>query len=108
MACIELPKFDVDDVEVLIAEEIPICIDLWLILDIIEAFQDIGPPKLPKCHLIIVLLVGHVEHSIDHAQRVEVLKLRGGFQEFKPRVHFHHHFEELLEVLQRQVFFVGP
>ena len=41
MIIVEFPKFDINNVEILIAEEFPIFVDLRLILDIKQTLQNV-------------------------------------------------------------------
>lgn len=67
MRTVQLPEFYVDYVEILVAEVISIRVYLGIGFDIVETFQDIRIFKLSICHLIIILMVSHIEHSIYDA-----------------------------------------
>lgn len=41
MVVVEFPKFDVDNVEILVAEEIGVAVDIGLSIDILDAFKDL-------------------------------------------------------------------
>lgn len=81
MVVIQFPEADVDDVEIFIAEEIGVEVDVWFSLDVEEGFEDVGPFELAEAHLVVVLAVGDVEHAVDDAQRVPFLELRRVLQE---------------------------
>lgn len=58
MVVVKLPKLDVDDVEVLIAEKLPILVDLRLILNVKQTLQNVGFLELPTsqhCYLKVIL-----------------------------------------------------
>lgn len=107
---VELPEAEVDDVEVLVAEEVCVLVDVGLGLDVDEALEDARLLELsrsrsavPEGHLVVILPVRHVVHPVDHAQRVPVLELRLLLQELQPRVRPQHLPEQRLEVLDRHV-----
>lgn len=75
MVIIQFPEADVDDIEILVAEEVGIQIDVILCLNVEERLEDVGPLELPEAHLVVVLAVGHVEHPMHHAESVPLLEL---------------------------------
>ena len=81
MVVVELPKPDIDDIEILVAEEVGVEVDVWFCLDVEERFEDVGALELAEAHLVVVLSVGNVEHAVDHAERVPLLELRSILQE---------------------------
>ena len=48
MVVVEFPKFDVDNVEILVAEEIGVAVDIGLSIDILDAFKDLWILELPR------------------------------------------------------------
>jgi hypothetical protein len=62
MIRIQVPKFHINDVKILITEEICISIDIRLIFDIPQTFENIRFFKFPKRKLIIILSIGHEKH----------------------------------------------
>lgn len=86
MVVVELPKPDIYDIEILVAEEVGIEVDVRLRLDVEERLEDVGALELAEAHLVVVFPVGHVEHPVDHAQRIPLLELRSVLQEVQPRV----------------------
>ena len=40
MIVVQFPEFDIDDVEIFIAEEVPVFVDIGFILDVFYAFED--------------------------------------------------------------------
>jgi len=67
MRRIQLPKFDVNYIEILITEEISVSIDIGLCLNIVETFKDVGAFKLTIRHFKITFPICHKEHSIYYA-----------------------------------------
>lgn len=57
MIIIKFPKFDVDNIEVLITEKFSIFVDLRFIFDIEQTLQDIGFLKLPKSYHIYLNVI---------------------------------------------------
>lgn len=41
MVVVEFPKFDVDNVEILVAEKVGVTVDIGLSIDILDAFKDL-------------------------------------------------------------------
>ena len=103
MVVVELPELDVDHVEVLVAEEVGVEVDVRLGLDLEQALQDVRLLELSEGHLVVVFAVGDVEHAVDHAERVPLLKLRSVLQEEQPWMHLQDLLEELLEIAHRGV-----
>ena len=101
MTRVQLPKLYIDHVEILVAKEIPIGVDFGLVFYVIEAFEYVWAFELPVCHLVVIFAIGHVKHSVYHANRIEILKLRRRFQEFKSGVKLHHNFQDFFEIFQR-------
>lgn len=81
MVIIQLPEANVDDIEILIAEEVRIEIDIVLCLDVEERLEDVGPFELPETHLVVVFAVRHVEHPMHHAEGVPFLEFRRVLEE---------------------------
>jgi hypothetical protein len=78
---IQFPKPDVDHIEIFVAEEVRVQVDVWLSLDIEETLQYVGLLELPETHLVIVLSIGNVEHSVDGAKGIPLLKFRSFLKE---------------------------
>ena len=84
MVVVELPEADVDDVEIFIAEEVGVEVDVWFCLDIEEGLEDVGAFELAEAHLVVVFSVRHIVHSVDHAEGVPFLELRCILREVQP------------------------
>jgi len=40
MVVVKLPEFNVNDIEILVAEEIRVSIDIWLYVDVLQTFEN--------------------------------------------------------------------
>lgn len=86
MRAVQFPEFDVNHIEIFIAEIIPVEVDLWLLLDIEQTFDDVGVLELTVGHLHVVLAIGDEEHPVYHTNRVPFLEFGGLLQKLEPRV----------------------
>jgi hypothetical protein len=68
MVTVQLPEFDVDDVEVLITKEVTVFIDICLIFNIHYDLSDLSSSILPVCNLTIELLIGSVHNTVYDTQ----------------------------------------
>ena len=99
MIIVKLPELNINDVEVFIAEELPILIDVRIPLDVEEAGSNLGPLVLPDCYLPVELSIGGVEDSIGDAYRIPILELRGLLQEVQTLMDIEDVFQQRLEIL---------
>ena len=79
MVVVELPEADVDDIEIFIGE-VGVEVDFWFCVDIEEGLEDVGAYELAEAHLVVVFSVGHLAHSVDHAEGVPFLELGLSFE----------------------------
>lgn len=99
MIAVQFPKLDIDDVEILIAKEISITVDIGLSFNIKQTLQNVGLLHFAVSEFVVPLPIGHVEHTMNHAQRIPVLEIGAVFQELQPRVDLEDLLEEHFEVL---------
>jgi hypothetical protein len=107
MVVVQLPELDVDHIEVFIAEEVKILIDLWFGLDVHETLEDAGFLELAEGHLVVVLSVGHVVHTVDRAEGVPLLELWRLLQKLETRMCLQNLLEEHLEICYLYVLLLG-
>jgi hypothetical protein len=74
---IQLPKSDINNIEILIAEKIWILINIWFCLNIEETLENVRFLELSETHLAIILAIGNVVHSINNTKGIPILKLWG-------------------------------
>lgn len=86
MVVVQLPKPDVDDIEIFVAEEVRVKVDIRFCLNIEQTLQDIGFLELSKAHLVVILPIGHVEHAMDDTEGIPFLKFRSVFEEVQARM----------------------
>lgn len=75
MAWVQLPKFYVNDIEILITKEISIGIYFRLDLDVEKTFKNTGVFEFSISHFVVPFCVRHEEHSVDYTYRIKILKL---------------------------------
>ena len=47
MIIVEFPKFDINNIKILVTEEFPIFVDLWFVFNIEQTLQNVGLLELP-------------------------------------------------------------
>ena len=100
---VQFPKLYINHIEVLVAEEVLVLVDISLCLDIENALQNLRFFKLPIGHLIVIFSVGCKEHPIYHADGVPVLELWGLFQKFQAFMYTQNLLKKFLEVFNRNI-----
>lgn len=80
MRAIKLPKFDINNIKILVAKIISIHVDLRFLLNIKDTLHDIGSLELPVRHFHIIFLVRDKKHAIYHTDGVPLLKLWSLFE----------------------------
>lgn len=83
MVIIQLPESDVNNIEILIAEEIWILINIGLCLNIEETLKNVRFLEFSEAHLVVVLTVGNVVHSVNNAEGIPILKFWRVLQELQ-------------------------
>lgn len=107
MIVVQLPKPNVYDIEVLVAEKIRVEVDVRFCFNIEQALEDVGLLELSKAHLVIVFPIGYVKHAMDHAERVPFLKLRGVFKEVQAGMDLEDLLEKHLKIVWGRILLLG-
>lgn len=67
MVTVELPKFDVNHVEIFITEEISVFVNVILTLNVEQTLSNFGLPILPKRYLSIELPISPIHYTVYDA-----------------------------------------
>lgn len=102
MIPIQLPKFAVYDVEMLVAEVGRDLIDVLLLLKELDDIQQIWPPQLRDADLAGPRTIDAVEDPGDDGVNVTRMELGGFFEESQAGMGFHHVLHQRNEIFRAE------
>ena len=82
MISVKLPKTAIEYIEVLIGEELPHFVDIFLSSDHEKSVFQCGPLKVPEIDLAIIVHVNLIKDSHYNCVSIAVLEFRRLLQEF--------------------------
>ena len=103
MIFIKLPKLAVYHIEMFVAEEVCNLVDIVLVLQQFQCWQELGSSQLRDCYLPAPGPVDFVEYPGYHSVDVAGVELGGLLQEQQPGVGVDHVLDEGDEILRDEV-----
>ena len=103
MIFIKLPKLAVYHIEMFVAEEVCNLVDIVLILEQFQCWQELGSSQLRDCYLPAPGPVDFVEYPGYHSVDVAGVELGGLLQEEEAGVCVHHVLDEGNKILRDEV-----
>ena len=99
MIFIKLPKLAVYHIEMFVAEEVCNLVDILLVLEQFQCWQELGSSELRDCYLPAPGPVDFIEYPGYHSVHVAGVELSGLLQEQEAGVGVHHVLNERNEIL---------
>ena len=99
MIFIKLPKLAVYHIEMFVAEEVCNLVDIVLVLEQFQCWQELGSSELRDCYLPAPGPVDFIKYPGYHSVHVAGVELGGLLQEEEAGVGVHHVLNERNEIL---------
>ena len=80
MVAVQLPKLNVNDIEILITEKVWIFVNVGFVLNIEQTNEDSRLFELSVSHFVVALPIGHIEHAMNDTKRIPFLEVRAVLQ----------------------------
>ena len=81
MIIVKFPEANVDYIEIFIAEEVRISVNIRFSLYVEQTLKDSRLFELSEGHFVVIFSICHVKHSVNDTKRVPLLELRSLLEE---------------------------